>query len=106
MSTASKIGTLGGPDGVSAPSGDDRPSVSAGEVVRSEALDRRTHEIGRELFDRIGRERRPWHRSCWDDRFMALTLDDPPVRVQLCRFIDALPALKVAGSIRRHLAEY
>ena len=37
---------------------------------------------------------------------MALTLDDPLVRVQLFRFIDALPALKDAGSIRRHLAEY
>jgi RHH-type proline utilization regulon transcriptional repressor/proline dehydrogenase/delta 1-pyrroline-5-carboxylate dehydrogenase len=80
--------------------------LSDGEVVRSEALDRRTLEIGRELFDRIGRGRRPWHRSWWDDRFMALTLDDPLVRVQLFRFIDALPALKDAGSIRRHLAEY
>ena len=37
---------------------------------------------------------------------MAATLDDPLVRVQLFRFIDALPALKDAGSIRRHLAEY
>ena len=37
---------------------------------------------------------------------MALTLDDPLVRVQLFRFIDAMPALKDAGSIRRHLAEY
>ena len=34
------------------------------------------------------------------------TLDDPLVRVQLFRFIDALPALKDAGSVRRHLAEY
>ncbi len=37
---------------------------------------------------------------------MAATLDDPVVRVQLFRFIDALPALKDSGSIRRHLAEY
>ena len=37
---------------------------------------------------------------------MALTLDDPMVQVQLFRFIDALPALKDAGSVRRHLAEY
>ena len=37
---------------------------------------------------------------------MAATLDDPLVRVQLFRFIDALPALKDSGSIRRHLAEY
>jgi RHH-type transcriptional regulator, proline utilization regulon repressor / proline dehydrogenase / delta 1-pyrroline-5-carboxylate dehydrogenase len=57
------------------------------------------------LFDRIGRGR-PWQRAWWDDRFMAATLDDPLVRVQLFRFIDALPALKDSASIRRHLAEY
>ena len=37
---------------------------------------------------------------------MAMTLDEPAVRVQLFRFIDALPALRDAGSIRRHLGEY
>ncbi len=36
----------------------------------------------------------------------AATLDDPEVRVQLFRFIDALPALKDSDSVRRHLAEY
>ncbi len=110
MATASKIGTDTSPDGVApdevhGPSGDGRPAAEDG-IGRSDVLDRRTREIGRELFDRIGRERRPWRRSWWDDRFMALTLDDPLVRVQLFRFIDALPALKDAGSIRRHLAEY
>ncbi len=37
---------------------------------------------------------------------MGATLDDPAVRVQLFRFIDALPALKDSDSVRRHLAEY
>ena len=37
---------------------------------------------------------------------MAATLDDALVRVQLFRFIDALPALKTTDSVRRHLAEY
>ncbi len=73
---------------------------------RTEELERRTRAIGRELFDRIQSSRRPWHRSWWDDRFMAMTLDEPEVRVQLFRFIDALPALKNSSSIRRHLAEY
>jgi RHH-type proline utilization regulon transcriptional repressor/proline dehydrogenase/delta 1-pyrroline-5-carboxylate dehydrogenase len=37
---------------------------------------------------------------------MNLTLSDPQVRVQLFRFIDVLPALRSAGSVRRHLEEY
>ena len=49
---------------------------------------------------------KPWHRAWWDDRFMSWTLNDPQVRVQLFRFIDALPALRSADSVRRHLAEY
>ena len=60
-------------------------------------LERRTQEIGRELFDRIGRGPRPWQRGWWDDRVVAATLDDPLVRVQLFRFIDVLPALEDPG---------
>jgi RHH-type proline utilization regulon transcriptional repressor/proline dehydrogenase/delta 1-pyrroline-5-carboxylate dehydrogenase len=37
---------------------------------------------------------------------MRWTLDDPQVRVQLFRFIDVLPTLRSAGSVRRHLDEY
>jgi RHH-type proline utilization regulon transcriptional repressor/proline dehydrogenase/delta 1-pyrroline-5-carboxylate dehydrogenase len=69
-------------------------------------LERRTQEIGRELFDRIGRGPRPWQRGWWDDRLVSAALDDPLVRVQLFRFIDVLPALKNPDAIRRHLAEY
>ena len=71
-----------------------------------QGLEARTQEIGRELFERIGRGARPWQRTWWEERFMAGTLDDPAVRVQLFRFIDALPALKTTDSVRRHLAEY
>ncbi len=81
------------------------PSVAGTDAASMDATERRTRQIGRELFDRIGRGG-PWQRGWWDDRFMAATLDDPTVRVQLFRFIDALPALKDSGSIRRHLAEY
>ena len=69
-------------------------------------LERRTQEIGRELFERIGGGPKPWQRAWWEDRFIGGTLNDPLVRVQLFRFIDALPALKTADAIRRHLAEY
>ena len=101
MATAPQIGTNPDLDGPPPPALD--PPRGDG---RSESLDRRTRAIGRELFDRIGRERRPWRRSWWDDRFMAMTLDDPMVRVQLFRFIDVLPTLRDADSLRRHLAEY
>src|SRR3954452_11537617 len=71
-----------------------------------EALERRTREIGRALFDRIGRGPSPWERGWWDDRLMNLTLDDPEVKVQLFRFIDAMPVLTTTELVRRHLAEY
>ena len=48
----------------------------------------------------------PLDRGWWDDRLMALTLGDPEVKVQLFRFIDALPALTTPEAVRRHLAEY
>jgi RHH-type proline utilization regulon transcriptional repressor/proline dehydrogenase/delta 1-pyrroline-5-carboxylate dehydrogenase len=106
MATASKSETNTGADPRIGDAQDDGPpAVSGSDGVSADALERRTRQIGRDLFDRIGRGR-PWQRAWWDDRFMAATLDDPLVRVQLFRFIDALPALKDSGSIRRHLAEY
>ena len=72
----------------------------------SAALERRTQEIGRALFEQIGRGPAPWHRAWWDDRLMDLTLGDPEVKVQLFRFIDAMPVLTTTESVRRHLAEY
>ncbi|MBV8312153.1 MAG: hypothetical protein JO344_17365, partial [Planctomycetaceae bacterium] len=75
-------------------------------ALDAEALERRTRQIGRELFERIGRGPSPWHRAWWDDRFMNWSLNDPQVRVQLFRFIDVLPALRSADAVRRHLAEY
>src|ERR1017187_4755014 len=42
----------------------------------------------------------------WDERFMDWTMHDETVKVQLFRFIDALPQLHSAESITRHLREY
>ena len=83
--------------------------VSADGRDRSASLQsvgRRTIEIGRELFDRMGGGPKPWQRAWWEGRFIGATLDDPLVRVQLFRFIDALPALHTDRAVRRHLAEY
>jgi RHH-type transcriptional regulator, proline utilization regulon repressor / proline dehydrogenase / delta 1-pyrroline-5-carboxylate dehydrogenase len=76
------------------------------QSIPLDALDRQTKQIGRELFDRMGRGPRPWHRAWWENLFIGATLDDPLVRVQLFRFIDALPALHTDQAVRRHLAEY
>src|SRR5262245_10220309 len=78
-------------------------AISGGVPLSGDSLEERTQQIGKELFARIGRGPMPWQRTWWDDRFMAWTLQDPRVRVQLFRFIDALPALKRPDSIRRHL---
>ena len=40
---------------------------------RASSLQPRTVEIGRELFDRMGRGPRPWQRAWWEARFMAAT---------------------------------
>ncbi|HEV3167280.1 MAG TPA: proline dehydrogenase family protein [Isosphaeraceae bacterium] len=74
--------------------------------ISPEALEHSAREIGRALFERVGRSSRIWSPGWWDDWLMGLTLDDPAVKVQLFRFIDVLPVLKTPDSIRRHLAEY
>ena len=63
------------------------------ETAEASAIERRTREIGRALFAEVGRGPSPLDRGWWDDRMMALTMGDPRVKVQLFRFIDALPAL-------------
>ena len=70
------------------------------------ALDRRARSIGRILFERIGRGPHIWQRAWWDDQAMALSMSDPATKIQLFRFIDALPALRSDASVRRHLEEY
>ena len=114
MPSASKTeldpGTVPEPD-ISPTPGDGRASVGPEIGGRDRSLSPReleegTRRIGRDLFDRIGRGPKPWQRAWWEERFMAATLDDALVRVQLFRFIDALPALKTTDSVRRHLAEY
>ncbi len=69
-------------------------------------LEERTRAIGRALFRETGGGPSMAERAWWDDRFMDLTMNDPTVKVQVFRFIDALPALKADASVRRHLTEY
>ena len=43
----------------------------------SEWVEERTREIGRELFERIGRGPKPWQRAWWEDRFVARDSERP-----------------------------
>ncbi len=81
-------------------------SITASRDVASTSIERRAREVGRELFAKVGGGPKPWERGWWDDRMMGLTLGDPLVKVQLFRFIDAMPVLKTPAAIRSHLAEY
>ena len=76
------------------------------EALAVAHLEARTRAIGRELFGAVGRGPSPLDRGWWDDRMMALTMGDARVKVQLFRFIDALPALTSDESVGRHLREY
>ncbi|HEY9764170.1 MAG TPA: proline dehydrogenase family protein, partial [Trichocoleus sp.] len=42
----------------------------------------------------------------WDDKLLAFAMGNPGLRVQLFRFIDALPALRSKPEIARHMQEY
>ncbi len=81
------------------------PTVSTLNAGRP--FEARTLAIGRELFRRVGRGPSPLDRGWWDDRMMGLTMGDDRVKVQLFRFIDALPSLIHSDeSVGRHLREY
>jgi RHH-type proline utilization regulon transcriptional repressor/proline dehydrogenase/delta 1-pyrroline-5-carboxylate dehydrogenase len=111
MPVAARTGASSITDSDAGPVAPGGPSEAPRVAARTDspsaaAFESRTKEIGRELFERIGRGPRPWHRAWWESRFIAGTLRDPLVRAQLFRFIDALPALNSSESVRRHLAEY
>src|SRR5438552_2094884 len=61
-----------------------------------------TLAYGRELFARIGHARPvPFSGSWWDERLMRWTMGDEAVKVQLFRFIDALPQLPSPQDVNR-----
>src|SRR5260370_35863725 len=75
--------------------------------ISDKDLENLTRDIGREIFARLnGSGSWLFTPSWWDDRLMEWTMADPAVKVQLFRFIDALPLLHTPASITRHLREY
>jgi len=76
-------------------------------MTSDQRTEARTREIGRQIFARV-REERPMAGSAawWDEKMMGLTMRDEGVKIQLFRFVDALPALRTPSQISRHLKEY
>jgi RHH-type proline utilization regulon transcriptional repressor/proline dehydrogenase/delta 1-pyrroline-5-carboxylate dehydrogenase len=70
-------------------------------------LEQLTRAYGQEIFARLDRHGPvPFGPSWWDEQLMGVTMRDPSVKVQLFRFIDALPRLDTAAEVTRHLREY
>jgi RHH-type proline utilization regulon transcriptional repressor/proline dehydrogenase/delta 1-pyrroline-5-carboxylate dehydrogenase len=66
-----------------------------------------TQAYGREIFARLDPGGPvPFGPGWWDERLMDWTMGDPAVKVQLFRFIDALPLLRGPADVNRHLREY
>lgn len=80
-------------------------------VTSSTALDdeieQRTQEIGRDVWNRLER-RRPtvFESRWWLDHVLEWAMADQAVKVQMFRFVDALPMLRSSESVTQHLQEY
>ena len=71
------------------------------------AIEHRTQELGRYLFDHLD-EQKPsvLQRRWWDERLMDWAMGDEALKVQLFRFVDVLPMLRTSESVVDHLNEY
>lgn len=79
----------------------------AKRVRIEDRVEKRTREIGEDLFGRLN-HRAPsiFHGRWWEDRLMNWAMQDEAVKVQMFRFVDVLPMLRDHTSIARHLEEY
>ena len=80
---------------------------TAGVIRDRVALESETQGRGRKLLAGVRREERHTRPSDWFyDRLMALTTADEKLKIELFRFVDALPSLKTAEAVSQHLEEY
>jgi RHH-type proline utilization regulon transcriptional repressor/proline dehydrogenase/delta 1-pyrroline-5-carboxylate dehydrogenase len=80
--------------------------VSANQID-GDKLEQLTRLYGHEIFARVSQPSPLlFTPAWWDERLMDWTMHDEAVKVQLFRFIDALPQLQTSDSITRHLSEY
>ncbi|MEQ8960354.1 MAG: L-glutamate gamma-semialdehyde dehydrogenase, partial [Coleofasciculus sp. C2-GNP5-27] len=78
--------------------------------VANSIYETQTTEIAKQLLDAT-RQKRSFFAQMrdqmrWDDKLLAWAMSNPGLRVQLFRFIDALPALQSKTEIARHLQDY
>lgn len=76
-------------------------------TMSNDSLQKRIIEIGTEIFARS----KSFSTSFFDKRFfsdvlMAWTMKHPQLKVELFRFVDALPVLETTPQITKHLREY
>ncbi len=84
--------------------------VSGATPSTSSVYEDQTQAIARQLLSE-SREKRSLFSKMrdqlrWDDKLLAWTMENPGLRVQMFRLIDALPALRSKAEIARHLQEY
>jgi len=76
-------------------------------VTAASDLEQRTIDYGREVFARVERQGPPAFTPAWVDQIlMDWTMSAERLKVQLFRFIDALPRLHDPAAIAGHLQEY
>jgi RHH-type proline utilization regulon transcriptional repressor/proline dehydrogenase/delta 1-pyrroline-5-carboxylate dehydrogenase len=81
--------------------------ITAIDAKPADDIERLTRAYGHALFARLDqRGPLPFTPGWLDERFMEWTMADEAVKVQLFRFIDALPLLQSPSQISRHLREY
>src|SRR5207247_2343868 len=74
---------------------------------QSSAIEALTRAYGRDLFARLDHSGPVIFTRAWiDDLLMGWSMADEAIKIQLFRFIDALPLLKSSESIAQHLREY
>src|SRR5262245_41449314 len=67
----------------------------------------RVQQIGRELFERVARDRQAFYSADrWTAALFAWSLAHEDAKLQLFRFVDVLPALDTDRDLVRHLREY
>src|SRR5438552_7738183 len=80
------------------------PIVTAADRIR---LEPRIRCIGHEIFDRARRaEPSPLRAAWWQRQLLEFVMRDEILKVQLFRFIEALPRMRDPQAIAAHLQQY
>ncbi|MEZ6056189.1 MAG: proline dehydrogenase family protein [Planctomycetaceae bacterium] len=83
------------------------PKPKGGVSREEQQVEARTQTIGRELWQHLSRRRPSLFESrWWIDHILEWAMEDESVKVQMFRFVDALPMLKTHTQVTEHLQEY